>query len=204
MRGIVDRLGDYALDAARVHPAVAAFFEDTTGYVLDIRSHWRGPMLVVWVMWRWLFVLAGQFVLPIRRARIVTRGFPLAQDVTRPPRPGARAIIREYEGGGAMQAVAYAVWNGHMSAVFPLPVGHLAGVLRAENVERGVRLTATGVWFVLFGLRMRTPFGETLSLWPDDTGAGALGRHEQRLFGVRFVTHDYRFTSASAARPSAR
>src|SRR5262245_42325778 len=68
-RGVVDRIGDLAhpgIDTARIHPAIVAFFEDTGGLDLVIRSHWRWPVAWLWRVWRWVMRLIGQFVLPVR------------------------------------------------------------------------------------------------------------------------------------------
>lgn len=107
----------------------------------------------------------------------------------------------------------------YMSATFPLPAGQIAGLLRLdpngadEEGKLAIALSSArqaddaGVYFVLFGrLPVRLPLGEKLALWaagsklaPADldaariAGTTLVGRHEQRLCGVRLVTHDYWF-----------
>ncbi len=224
-RGLVDRMADLSnpeIDVARVHPAVAVFFEDTASLELHVRSHWRFPFSLAWRLFRPLMKWIGQFVLPIHEGRIATR--ILALDPARDGRSDARAVIREYiDTGAVMQVVAYATWDSgvarFMSATFPLPGGHIAGILRLDRIasDREGRIAVAlssasqrgdgaGVWYVLGSLALRTPFGERLSLWAAGTdcaptdldvdvldGTTILGRHEQRLFGVRFVTHEYWF-----------
>lgn len=224
-RGLVDRMSDLAnpdIDVARVHPAIVVFFEDTARLELHIRSHWRFPISLVWRLVRPLMQWIGQFVLPLREAMIATR--ILALDPARDGRGDARAVIREYAGSGAvMQVVAYATWESggarFMSATFPLPGGHVAGILRLDRIAEdsdgrlAVALTSAsrkgdgaGIWYVLGSLALRAPLGERLSLWAAATdcapadmdvsvleGTTILGRHEQRAFGVRFVTHEYWF-----------
>lgn len=224
-RGLVDRMSDLAnphIDVARVHPAIAAFFEDTASLELHVRSHWRFPISLVWRLVRPIMQWVGQFVLPLREGRIATR--ILALDPARDGRSDARAVIREYSDGGAvMQVVAYATWEKggarFMSATFPLPGGHVAGILRldrlAEDSEGRLAVVLTsasragdgaGIWYVLGSLGLRAPLGERISLWAAGTdcapagidpavleGTTLLGRHEQRAFGVRFVTHEYWF-----------
>ncbi len=220
-RGLVDRIADLAnpgLDVARIHPAIVPFFEDTAALDLEIHSRWRGPMIVVWLVARCTMWLAGQFVLPLRRARIATR--VVAIDAAADGRADARGVIRTYAGGGVMQVVAYATWarNGtrYMSASFPMPLGKIAGILRLDangedpDGHLAVALTSArragddaGVWFAIGRLAIPLPLGERLALWgagmacaPADLSPGdatIVGRHEQRLFGIRFVTHDYRF-----------
>jgi hypothetical protein len=224
-RGLVDRLSDLAnpsIDVARVHPAIAVFFEDTASLELLVRSHWRFPFSLVWRVVRPLMKWIGQFVLPLREGRIATR--LLALDPARDGRADARAVIREYTGSGdVMQVVAYATWAAgdarFMSATFPLPGGHIAGILRLDRIAEdedgrlAVALSSAsrdgdgaGIWYVLGSRGLRAPLGEHISLWAAGTscappeldrdvleGATIVGRHEQRAFGVRFVTHDYWF-----------
>ncbi len=224
-RGVVDRIADLAnpgLDLPLVHPDVVAFFDDTAGLDLVIRSRWRFPFSLAWRVARPFMRLIGQFVLPVRDAAIVTRAFAFADG--RDGRPSARAVVRTYRGTEqVMQVVAYATWTEgearYMSAAFPMPAGHVLGILRldglggaGEPATRGVALTSrrragdtAGVWFALGALVFRTPFGERLELWPPGApGAPALdpetlpratifGKHEQTFAGVRLVTHDYWF-----------
>ncbi len=224
-RGVVDRVADLAnpgVDVARIHPAVARFFEDTASLDLLVRSHWRFPFSWVWPIARHAMRLIGQFVLPRREGRIVTRA--MAIDPSLDGRADARAVIRAYAGSGeVMQAVAYATWqrgeSRYMSAVFPMPGGNVAGILRLEPLgadaedRTGAALTSrqrdgddAGVWLVVGPVAIPWVFGERLELWapgmtgvPDGVDPGAfpgatlLGRHEQRIFGVVFVVHHYWF-----------
>ena len=233
-RGVIDRIADLAhpgIDVARVHPAIVAFFEDTAGLELLVRSRWRWPVAWAWWLWRWVMRAIGQFVLPMREARIATAVHAL--DAAADGRPGARAVVRTYaDTGRVMQAVAYATWTRgdrrYMSAAFPMPLGQIAGILRLDALaeETGclaIELTSrrqarddAGVWFVLGPLAIRSPFGERLRLWSADMrcappalaaaplpGATIVGEHIQTLFGFRFVTHHYWFRpGADRALPS--
>jgi hypothetical protein len=228
-RGLVDRMADLAnpgLEVGRIHPAIAVFFEDTARLELQIRSHWRFPFSVLWWLGRPIMRWIGQFVLPADEARIVTR--VLALDPARDGRSDARGIIREYTDTGAvMQVAAYATWEHagarYMSAAFPLPGGHITGILRldpiGEDDEGRIAVVLTskardgddaGIWAVVGSFGLRVPLGESIAFWaagmrgaPADldrtvlAGATILGRHEQRVFGVRFVTHDYWFRPRS-------
>src|SRR5262245_3130863 len=80
-RGVVDRIAELAhpgIAVARVHPAIVAFFEDTGGLDLALRSHWRWPVAWLWWLGRWVMRLVGQFVLPWRDARVTTAVHALA------------------------------------------------------------------------------------------------------------------------------
>jgi hypothetical protein len=224
-RGVVDRMSDLAnpgIDIGQIHPDVVPFFEDTQGLDLLIHSQWRFPFSISWWFFRHVMRLVGQFVLPVKEARIATRAYALNPE--KDGRTDVRAIIRTYEGtNDVMQAVAYATWqrgdSRYMSAAFPLPGGHVTGILRLDTVSEdndgklAVELTSTrragddaGVWLVLGSFAFPSPFGERLSLWaaaasnaPPEiapstlSGTTIVGRHEQRIFGFRFVTHHYWF-----------
>ena len=217
-------LANPRLDVARVHPAVAVFFEDTASLDLRIRSRWRFPFSIAWWLARPILRWIGQLTLPRERGHIATTVFAL--DPERDGRADVRAVVREYvDGSAVMQVVAYATWERagtrYMSAAFPLPGGHIMGILRLDAIGEdadgrlAVALTSTkhdgddaGIWYALgsSGFALPIPLGERLALWapemecaPKDidadvrVGATIVGRHEQRLFGVRLVTHDYGF-----------
>ncbi|MFO0617169.1 MAG: hypothetical protein U0414_31520 [Polyangiaceae bacterium] len=216
-RGLVDRLTDLANDedVADVPAPVAAFFLDTAALELRIDPAFRLPLRPI-VALVFLFArLFGQFVQPTRPARISTRVFAI--DRARDGRADARAVVRTYPSGGPMQVVAYATARVRgvrlMSAVFPLPIGHLVGLLRLE-IARGeggrftcARLTTarrtssdpTGVWLSIAGVRVPLPLRESLCLstpegaTPELPGATILGEHDQWLFGVRVVRYRYWF-----------
>ncbi|MBK6460813.1 MAG: hypothetical protein IPF92_07365 [Myxococcales bacterium] len=232
-RGVVDRIAELAgpgLAPERVHPAITAFFEDTASLDLYVRSEWRFPRL--WRLVRPILRAIGQFVLPVHEAHIRTRVVRLAEG--RDGRDAARAVLRTYAGSGeVMQAVAYATLTRgderFMSAAFPMPGGHVLGILRLEAVTTSevgeivcVALTSepaasrgrgpVGVWLVLAGLAVRSPFGERLALsaprdpeeaadWDATRGVrfSLVGRHEQSFLGLHFVTHRYGF--APRGRP---
>lgn len=191
--GVVDELEDLRqpeLDTRRVHPSVRRFFEDTACLELFIVSHWRGPFFLLWVLFRPLMVFFGQFVLPVRRARILTRCFRL--DPEADGRSDVRGIERFYaDTGKTFQVAAYATWEHggvhYMHASFPMPFGQIAGLLRLDPLAAddqgrlGVVLTsekrrlesgeteaswdAAGVWALLGRFAFRAPLGERLSLW---------------------------------------
>jgi hypothetical protein len=150
-------------------------------------------------------------------------GLDRERDGRRDPRGVIREYTDTADAGRVMQVVAYATWEQAggariMSCTFPVPGGHVAGFLRLDPIgadDEGriaVELTSrrhhdtAGIWFVIRAVALRLPLGERLQLWaagmanaPHDIdqarlpGATIVGRHEQRFFGVRVVTHDYLF-----------
>lgn len=217
--GLVDRIEELANTGIEVPPAVLPFFVDTASLAIRVRSEWRFPLSLTWWALRLLMMAIGQFVLPIRRARIVASVRPLRAELD--GRPSPRAVVRRYADGGVMQVVAYSTSEGelgrYMSASFPMPFGQVLGILRLDPNGAGVALTSSrrgdeaGVWFVLGPLQFRSPLGERLELWargdaPEPLEREAVeattivGRHEQRVFGLRFVTHHYWFEPLSEPR----
>lgn len=218
-RGAVDCIDDLAharVDVTKIDPRVVAFFEDTAGLELHIRSRWVFPASILWRALFFVVRAMGQLVYPRDEGRVTTRAFAVDREAD--GRADARVIVRTYANGDVMQAVSYATWERDgtrlMSAAFPLLFGRLMGLLRLDPLgDGGAVLTSTrhedddaGVWFVLGSLAIPMPFGERLELWPpgqrgapnEPPPAGAenatiLGRHEQRLFGIRVVTHYYWF-----------
>ncbi len=189
-RGLVDQLSALAhpkLDVAAVHPDLRWFFERTADLETLALSRWCFPFNLVWPLLRLLFLVMGQLVLPVRRARFSTQ--VLALDTARDGRPDARAVVRRRaEDGSVFQVVAYATWERGgtrlMSAAFPLPGAQLAGFLRLDPLaadERGRLAVAlrsragdgddAGIWLV-FGAAgprpksVRLPLSEELELWP--------------------------------------
>lgn len=208
-----------------MHPAIVSFFEDTGALELLVQSRWRFPFSVVWFFARPIMRWIGQLVLPRRTARIATELYALDPAVD--GRADARAVIRTYASGEPFQVVGYATWERagirYMSASFPLPLGSTNGILRLDPLPGdghfvAVALTSerrgddAGIWFVVGPLAFRAPLAERLELFapgmpgaPDVDpellpGATILGRHEQRLFGIRFVTHRYGFRPRAARR----
>jgi hypothetical protein len=222
-RGVVDTMSALAhpgMDPARVHPDVAVFFTDTESLELFVRSTWRFPFSLLWLLYRPIFKLIGQFVLPRHTAQIHTQVLPM--NTAADGRDDARIVLRTYQHtGDTMQAVAYATWQRgqtrFMSAAFPLPFCQLTGLLRLDPAsegagnDAGVTLTSrsqrgddAGVYMVVGPLAFRTPFSERFSLWPasssvvsneayEKPSATIIGVHEQYFLGLHVVTHHYWF-----------
>jgi hypothetical protein len=185
-RGLVDSLDELSrpdAPAARVHPAIRAFFERTAELeLLVLPSYHRGFGALAWVA-HTLARLIGQLVYPVRRSRIDTR--IVALDAAQDGRPGARGVVRSYaDRGRVMQVAAYASLRegaqGTMSVAFPLLAGRLTGLLQLELLDEeseGFRAAALssrpraghvdglGVWLDFLGLRLRLPFEESLRFW---------------------------------------
>lgn len=222
-RGLVDRIEAYAhpgIDVARVDPSLLPFFLDPGSLVLRIRSRWRGLFALLWLLARPFAMLVGQLVLPLSRAEVRTE--VLALDPAVDGRPDVRGVLRRHAGGAIMQVVAYATHvrgDAHfMHASFPIPLGHLAGVLRLDPIGEtadgrlAVELTSrakeddAAIWIVHPLGSFRAPLGEQLRLWPAGSalapadldpevtrGARFVGRHTQTCFGWVVVEHDYGF-----------
>jgi len=217
--GVVDSMSALAhpgIDAESVHPLVQVFFTRTDSLSLFIRSAWRFPFSLVWLVGRPILRLIGQFALPAKEATIDTRVYAL--DASKDGRSDVRAVIRTYADRDiTMQAVAYATWQTgekrFMSAAFPLPFCQLTGILRLDPSKDGEGVTLTsdredsddaGVYLCIGSFAFRTPFGERFSLWPASSSVVSehakeradttiIGVHEQFFWGMHVVTHHYWF-----------
>jgi len=216
--GIVD--DPRALTDEAMHPAVRAFFVDTASQVLIVESRWAW-----WARWWWRlarrwFVRVGQLTPPLDGTTMHTA--MVALDDAREGRPGARGVLRTHDDGAPMQVVAYAVVRGPdgplLSVCFPTPLGALTGLLRvvplgAHGVTLSARGAGAGVFLRAFGAQLRTPLGETMSLWPSEIcgcpldidvalhpEAELVGAHAQTLFGAVMVRHRYWFVPRAVYR----
>lgn len=212
-RGLIDRMDAYghaAVDLTTVPAEIQRFFLDPAGLTLRVRSEWRGVAAWLWPLARRVLAAIGQFALPVREA--VVRVRVVALDPSRDGRAGARAVVRCFNDGSVMQAVAYATHTragcGYMSASFPLPWCALLGVLRLDDNGtdvRGVRSVVlsstpspdgpdTGVWLTgAFG-RLPLPLGERLALYtPDMTHCPAALRDSARAGETMVALHEQRF-----------
>jgi hypothetical protein len=214
-------LGAAGLDVERIAPAVRLFFLDPGALRLRIASRWHGAFALVWALVRPLMRRVGQLALPRDRAEVVTRLVALdperdgradARGVVRAYADGEVMQVIAYATHRAADGA------GFMSAALPVPLGALCGLLRLELLvaDGGARLTSrrasgarsgdpVGIWFApLRGPAVRVPLEETIELWPARApGAPAelraaagpddviVGRHVQRLAGLRFATHAY-------------
>jgi hypothetical protein len=163
-------------------------------------------------------VRLGQLLLPVATAEQLIQCRLLPLDDRCDGRPGARGSVRVAADTGAVQQVAaYAVHGDdrarYMGTAFPLPGGNLTSIHRLEADRfQGLSLTTLpladrpgdeGVWFANAWLPLRLPIDDRIRLWPipskpdgvdDDTTVQAL--HEMWLFGIRFLTLEYRIVHA--------
>ena len=96
-----------------------------------------------------------------------------------------------------------------MNIAFPLPLGAMTSVLRFEHVEpEGAICLRTesppdeplgdeGVYFTTLLGTLRLPLSESIKVWFDDEQKELRARHEMQLFGLRYVTLEYRICRKS-------
>ncbi|MBZ0231694.1 MAG: hypothetical protein K8M05_05040, partial [Deltaproteobacteria bacterium] len=154
----------------------------------------------------------------------------VAIEPTEDGRPSPRAWIRTFADGRAMYVAAYATHvtaaTAYMNIAFPLPGGHLASILRLDNVagtDGGVVLSTrtggdAGIWLCAraFGRTwpLRLPLAETIAVWTRDDpaapaelralappGATSIARHDLWLCGVHYLTLDYAMTPLTPMPP---
>ena len=138
--------------------------------------------------------------------RISSRIFKLCDSLD--GRTNVRAWVRTYaETKRPVYVAAYSTHNDgsqtYMNIAFPLPWGNLASILRMELLPAGGVLLTTrgdgdqGIYFANRVLPVRLPLQETIRVWRSERESSLLARHELRLFGLRYLTLDYRIRRAS-------
>ncbi|HYY56221.1 MAG TPA: hypothetical protein VE842_02760, partial [Pyrinomonadaceae bacterium] len=196
-RGIVDDLEMYRrsdFDAGLIDGEVRAFYEQTVGYRLLVRPHWRRGFRTGGRIAHRLGTWIGQMRLPVETERmedrIESRILPVEDSVD--GRIGVRAWVRTYEGTDkAMYAAAYATHSiggdTYMNIAFPVPGGNVSSILHmdyagsdaaAASSARGLTLSTLarvrpggdqGVYFANRLLPVRLPINETITVWPADS-----------------------------------
>ena len=234
-RGLVDALDELAHPGntpAAVAPAIRAFYERTHDHALVVRPRWRAGFRTGARLFARLARRTGQLQLPVTAERgdegITSR--IVAIEPTEDGRPSPRAWIRTFADGRAMYVAAYATHvtaaTAYMNIAFPLPGGHLASILRLDNVagtDGGVVLSTrtggdAGIWLCAraFGRTwpLRLPLAETIAVWTRDDpaapaelralappGATSIARHDLWLCGVHYLTLDYAMTPLTPMPP---
>jgi hypothetical protein len=205
-----------------------AFFERTSQLELLVLPAWRRGFRLGARLWGWLATLVGQLRLPLSPGVIATRVFAIdAAADGRPGARACIRTYADGSPMQIVAYASYRRGDvGYLSVAFPFPGCALNGVLRLDAIGEdsegrlAVALSSepreghdddVGIWLLLGPLRLRLPLSETMSLWAPGApgapsfqqeifpGATIVGRHEQRLFGVRFATYTYGFRPAPPA-----
>ncbi|MEZ4360800.1 MAG: YndJ family transporter [Kofleriaceae bacterium] len=206
-RGLVDELADLdhpGLDAAKVAPAIRAFYERTAEHEMLVRPAWRRGFRLAARAWARVARRLGQLQLPVRdeatgaelRSRIV------AVDAEADGRRAPRSWIRTFPDGRALYVAVYASHRrggrAYMNIAFPLPGGNLTSILRVDHLGDGVTVSTRrggdcGIWLVarLFGrsIPLRLPLSETIDVWCAEDPAALAGDGDgDRAWMVGFST----------------
>lgn len=219
-------------ESAALDPAVRDFYEQTANYRLYVSPFWQRGFVKAGRFWRRLMEPIGQLCLPTeseaKQEAIQSR--ILALDPAIDGRPGVRAWVRTYQRSQkAVYVAAYAShrWQGqvYMNIAFALPAGHMTSILKLDHLElteplghkKALRLSTLasapdksvlqgdqGVYLILFGLVIRLPINETISVWSrgtpglPDLGQGSemedaplLALHQMWIGGIHFLTLHY-------------
>lgn len=211
-------------DPAAVDPAVAAFYERTSEFDLDLWSEWSGLFnpfgwLIATVFSRRL----EQLNLP-RSPLDASRG--MTSQVVRVCDPATgevrcnawvRTLVRTgrvaYVGGYSVAAVPGAA-GPCVKTVFPLPNGNAVVLLRPENrpggslelVSEGRRFGGPGFYFTVHRLsgtvvaRFVRSFRERIHVYPAEPGV-VRADHTMSLWGLRCLHLHYRARRANTPTP---
>lgn len=219
--GLVDDLRAYAepaFEPARVHPAIRDFYEHTADYELAVTARWRRGFGWAGALWRRFARGIGQLELPkesgAQAAAVESRIVDLSDE--RDGRSGVRGWIRTYrDSGRAIYVAAYACVDSHgrprMSIAFPLPLGAMTSLLRFEPAEPagaiclrtesppGEPLGDEGVHYTTPLGTLRLPLSESIKVWFDEAEKELRAWHEMTLFGLRYLTLEYRIRRKTSA-----
>ena len=207
-----------------LHPAIRSFYEQTEQFSLCVRARWKFGFRLGARIYKFFSSRIGQLNFPLEAASdqdfLESRILPIRHAVD--GRTRVRAWVRTYKKtGNAMYVAAYATHTRGtqicMNIAFPVPGGNITCILRVESMStEGIKLSTfplpntirdEGVYFVNRFLPIRLPTQETIRVWavgtpgiPADLArwtatATLLARHDVWLFGIRFLTLDYRIVA---------
>jgi len=230
-QGLLDDLGSLSsegFDAAKVHPSIRGFYEETAAYTMRAQAEWApGFGQVAPLFRRWFSARAAQFGLPLdgepdvplettivalrgdRDGRQEVRGWVRVNPtLTRARHPDEALTVY-----AAACAVTRRGGRPRLSVAFVLPFGNLTSVLEPSHLDGGgLRLStcgpdpAAGLYAVEVdaagaGRALALSFmHEQLELHGEDDRLTAL--HRIWLFGLPFLTMRYTMTRSAEAEPA--
>jgi len=153
-RGLCDRFADFAsahLDVSDVTADVAAFYEETDAFELQVVARWEPWMRLGGRIWSRLARSMAQLGLPLDTDRPEQiRSRLVALDATSDGRPGVRGWVRTRlvaDGEEPIYIAAYAHHIGagrpYMNIAFPLPRSAMTSVLSVRSDGHGGVLLTT-------------------------------------------------------------
>jgi hypothetical protein len=204
-----------------LHPAIRTFYEQTESFGLCVRARWKFGFRFGARLYKFFSSRIGQLNFPLEATSdedlLKSRILPIRDAAD--GRTRVRAWVRTYtKTGKAMYVAAYATHTRgtqvYMNIAFPVPGGNITCILRVESMStEGIRLSTfpspnstrdEGVYFANRFLPVRLPTQEMIRVWAVGTPgipadlerwsatATLLARHDVWLFGIRFLTLDYR------------
>ncbi|MGZ0747847.1 hypothetical protein [Haloparvum sp. AD34] len=222
----LDEFGSDTFDPEAVQPSVRRFYEETAAYAMDYRVTWSFGFRIGAALAGRLTSRIEQLNLPNWGSgwRPLDSRF-VAVDVPGDPRKEVRGWVRTTtERGDAAgagdgpddadrEAVFVALYGAYeadeerlVNIAVPLPGGNLSTVLRARNVDDGIEWTTDGggdpgLYLVTPLGPFRLPMSQRFVVWNSSSAAkpDLRARHEMAVFGLRFLTVEYRMERATDA-----
>ncbi|WP_430504328.1 hypothetical protein [Haloparvum sp. PAK95] len=221
----LDEFGSDTFDPEAVRPSVRRFYEETAAYAMDYRVTWSFGFRFGAALAGRFTSRIEQLNLPNWGSgwRPLDSRF-VAVDVPGDPRKEVRGWVRTTtERGDAAgagdgpddadrEAVFVALYGAYeadeerlVNIAVPLPGGNLSTVLRARNVDDGIEWTTEGggdpgLYLVTPLGPFRLPMSQRFVVWNSSSAAepDLRARHEMAVFGLRFLTVEYRMERAAA------
>jgi len=209
-RGLVDTLDVFAregvdglhpLRPGEVHPLVAAFYEETSRFRIDVTAEWALPASLFAPLWRLVARSLGQLELPTDPigdrgmdgelvalrdepdGRTDVRGWVRVHRGT--DRPVFVAAYSHHRHGGVGYAnIAMPILGGNLTSILRVDPGTLGGLVYTTRRTRGFA-GDEGIFFVTPLGPLRMPMQETVIIGPAAGREGELAaHHEIRVLGM--------------------
>jgi len=212
--GLVDNMQAYRggqFDPVLLDPDIIAFYEHTDEHELQVTPRWNRAFRLPAKAYKAVSQRMEQMNFPLEAEnddlQVKSAILPIRDD--KDGREHVRAWVRTC--AQSQKAIYAALYSTHVSGgtrymniAFPLPYSQLTSVLRLQNgAGRSLVLTSwpdettpgdQGVYVVLNQKAIRFPINETITVWksPGSAKGNIEARHEMWLFGVKFLTLEYR------------
>jgi hypothetical protein len=209
--GLSDDMSEYGsghFDPNELSPLISDFYENTGYFELKAVITWR----------KWFSPLAAVYSLFSRKTGQIHLGRGGKEETMEGEligvrdeidgRTGVRAWRRTNENG---EPIFLALYSRHrfseetyMNIALPLPYSTMTGILKAENMERGLLLTSRlrksrrgdeGIYLTVFKVTIRLPLSESFVV--QESSADTLtAKHQMWIFGIPFLVIEYRIRKA--------
>ncbi|WP_438422056.1 YndJ family transporter [Bacillus siamensis] len=195
-------------------PAVISFYEETIDYDIKAKVTWSGWFRPFARMYEPFSRRAGQIHLSMNPDWYTMHSSMKGVDSDRDGRKNVRAWIRTNDKQETVFTALYSAYRskgeGYMNISLPLPYGQMTGILKPYTHKQNLVLTSRrrksgagdeGIYLQTKWGACHLPLAETFLIAArSETSLKAI--HHMWLFGLKFLTVQYRITHTSAGKQS--